>query len=191
MRTLIIVLIFIAYTVLYYLVSKYIINKQTSEKSKSLVTSLLGILYFGKFVGISYYGLQNFNSSFFIVLGFLFGLGFIYFIAKLITGSFSKKAQPFFKILLWLLIAWLFYISYQSVMKPIRFNAEKTKRYTKVIKSLKVIRDAQADHKEVTGKYAKTGDALIKFIDTAKFAVTESHNEIRKEKVEEVISPKM
>lgn len=36
-------------------------------------------------------------------------------------------------------------------------------------------------NKKVTGKYAKTGDALIQFIDTAKFAKTNSYNVIRKE----------
>lgn len=116
-----------------------------------------------------------------IILFFILGIILCYFIAKAIIKFIPKKAQPIIAILLWLLIAWLFYISYQSIMKPIHFNQEKTKRYTKVIRSLKVIGDAQAAHKKVTGIYAKSGDDLIKFIDTAKFAVTQSRNEIRKE----------
>ncbi|PHR69372.1 MAG: hypothetical protein COA67_10375 [Lutibacter sp.] len=116
-----------------------------------------------------------------ILLSFIIGIILCYFIAKAILKFVPKKVQPIIGILLWILIVWLFYISYQSVMKPIQFNAEKTKRYTKVVKSLKVIGDAQKAHKKVTGTYAKTGDALIKFIDTAKFAVTQSRNEIKKE----------
>ncbi len=116
-----------------------------------------------------------------ILLIFLVGIIACYFIAKAILKFIPKKLQPVISILLWLAIIGLSYITYQSVMKPIQFNAEKTKRYSKVIKSLKVIRDAQAAHKKVTGKYAKSGDNLIKFIDTAKFAKTNSYNVIRKE----------
>jgi hypothetical protein len=116
-----------------------------------------------------------------IILFFIIGIIACYFIAKAIIKFVPKKLQPIVSLLLWAAIIWLGYISYQSVMKPIQFNAEKTKRYTKVVKSLKVIRDAQAAHKKVTGTYAKTGDALIQFIDTAKFAKTNSYNVIKKE----------
>ena len=116
-----------------------------------------------------------------ILLIFLVGIIACYFIAKAILKFIPKKAQPIISLLLWAAIIWLSYITYTNVMKPIKFNQEKTKRYSKVIKSLKVLRDAQAAHKKVTGKYAKDGNSLIKFIDTAKFAITESKNELRVE----------
>ena len=116
-----------------------------------------------------------------ILLIFLVGIIACYFIAKAILKFIPKKAQPIISLLLWVAIIWLSYITYTNVMKPIEFNKEKTKRYSKVIRSLKVIRDAQAAHKKVTGKYAKNGNSLIKFIDTAEFAITESRNEIRVE----------
>lgn len=81
-----------------------------------------------------------------IILFFIIGIIACYFIAKVII-KFVPKIQPIVSLLLWAAIIWLGYISYQSVMKPIQFNAEKTKRYTKVVKSLKVIRDAQAEQK--------------------------------------------
>lgn len=116
-----------------------------------------------------------------ILLIFIVGIIACYFIAKAILKFIPKKAQPIISLLLWAAIIWLSYITYTNVMKPIQFNKEKTKRYSKVIKSLKVLRDAQAAHKKVTGKYAKDGNSLTKFIDTAKFAITESRNELRTE----------
>jgi len=116
-----------------------------------------------------------------ILLAFIVGIILCYFIAKAILKFVPKKLQPIISLLLWVAIIWLSYITYTNVMKPIEFNKEKTKRYTKVIKQLKVIRDAQAAHKKVTGTYAKNGNSLTKFIDTAKFAITESRNELRVE----------
>lgn len=111
-----------------------------------------------------------------ILLFFILGIIACYFIAKLILKFVPKKVQPIISILLWLLIIWLGYTTYQNVMKPIKFNQEKVKRYSKVVKQLKVIRDAQAAHKKVTGKYAKNGNDLIQFIDTAKFATLHTYN---------------
>ncbi|MBL4904549.1 MAG: hypothetical protein JKZ00_00645 [Flavobacteriaceae bacterium] len=61
---------------------------------------------------------------------------------------------------------------YDGIMKPIKFNNDKTVFYSKVIKSLKIIRDAEIAYKEVTGKYTKDLEGLIQFIDTAQFAIT-------------------
>ena len=64
-------------------------------------------------------------------------------------------------------------------MAPIRFNTEKKIRYAKVIQNLRMIRDAQDAHKTITGEYERSGEKLIKFLDTAKFAITNTHNEIK------------
>lgn len=69
---------------------------------------------------------------------------------------------------------------YDGVMKPINFNKKKTVIYTKVIKSLKIIRDAEIAHKEVTGSYSKDLEGLIQFIDTAQFAITETRNVVER-----------
>ena len=61
-------------------------------------------------------------------------------------------------------------------MGPIKFNKEKVIRYSPVISNLKTIRDAQLAHKKVTGNFSNNPSNLIKFIDTAKFAVTKVEN---------------
>jgi hypothetical protein len=114
-----------------------------------------------------------------ILLVFIVGLIICYFIAKAILKFVPKKVQPIVSLALYAIIALLAYKTYDAVMKPIQFNAEKKVRYSKVIKNLKVIRDAQAAHKKVTGTYAKDGNALVQFMDTAKFADVVYRNEVR------------
>ena len=97
-------------------------------------------------------------------------------IAYLIVNKIPKGARPIISVLLWLLIAFLAYKIYDSIMAPIKFNQEKVKRYTKVIENLKIIRDAEVAHKEVTGKFTNKAEDLVKFIDTAKFAIIQTRN---------------
>ncbi|PCI10828.1 MAG: hypothetical protein COB73_02835 [Flavobacteriaceae bacterium] len=113
---------------------------------------------------------------FYILILFFVGIVAIYFLAKAILKFVPKKVQPVITILLYGVAAYLAFLSYQSVMEPIHFNKEKEQRYAKVINSLKIIRDAQAAHRTVIGDYAKKGEDLIKFIDTAQFAVTKDTN---------------
>lgn len=113
---------------------------------------------------------------FYILILFFVGIVAIYFIAKAIIKFVPKKVQPVITILLYGIAAYLAFLSYQSVMEPIHFNKEKKQRYTKVINSLKIIRDAQAAHRTVTGSYAAKGADLVVFIDTAQFAVTRDTN---------------
>jgi len=61
-------------------------------------------------------------------------------------------------------------------MGPIEFNKEKKVRFAKVIDNLKIIRDAEIAHKEVTGNFTDKPADLILFIDTARFAITETKN---------------
>lgn len=113
---------------------------------------------------------------FYILILFFVGIVAIYFLAKAILKFVPKKVQPVITILLYGITAYLAFLSYQSVMEPIHFNKEKQARYTEVIESLKIIRDAQAAHRTVTRSYATKGVDLIKFIDTAQFAVTKDTN---------------
>lgn len=77
------------------------------------------------------------------------------------------------QILLWLVIIFLAYLTFNAVYEPIQFNKIKEKRYTKVIKNLKDIRSAELAHQEVIGKFSGDWDSLVKFIDTAEFAITQ------------------
>ena len=114
-----------------------------------------------------------------ILILFFVGIVACYFLAKAILKFVPAKVQPFITIALYGTAIFLAYISYQSVMEPIHFNKKKVERYTEVIKSLKIIRDAQAAHRTVTGQYAAKGEDLIQFIDTANFAITRDTNMVR------------
>ena len=70
---------------------------------------------------------------------------------------------------------------YNGIMQPIHFNKNKVTKYAKVVENLKIIRDAQVKHFEVTGKYTKNKSGLIQFIDTAKLALTETKTIVEKE----------
>ena len=94
-------------------------------------------------------------------------------LVKLVDKVIPSKFKPILNVVLWVLIAFLGYQTYMSIYAPIQFNKEKNKRYALVIESLKDIRDAQLAHKQVTGKFAGTFDGLIKFVDTAKYTITQ------------------
>ena len=101
---------------------------------------------------------------------------FVALLAYLIVNKIPKKLRPVISILLWLLIIFLGYKIFHGIMGPINFNKEKVSRYTKVITNLKIIRDAEIAHKDVTGKFTAKPADLVAFIDTAKFAITEVKN---------------
>ena len=89
------------------------------------------------------------------------------------------KLQWLVSIVLISVAGYLGYAIYDSIMAPIRFNSEKKIRYAKVISNLRMIRDAQDAHKTITGRYERDGAKLIEFIDSAEFAITNTHNEIK------------
>lgn len=97
-------------------------------------------------------------------------------LAFLIVNVIPLKLKPLISILLWVIIIFLGYQVYNSIMKPINFNKEKVKRYAKVIEKLKIIRDAELAYGEVNRTFTADKQALINFIDTAKFAKTEVRN---------------
>ena len=77
------------------------------------------------------------------------------------------------QLVLWVVIIFLGYMVFNSVMGPVKFNKVKQARYAKAIENLKDIRQAQLAHKTVTGKFEKDPQKLIAFLDTAKFTLTQ------------------
>ena len=76
------------------------------------------------------------------------------------------------QIVLWILIIFLGYKLYNSIMGPVEFNKEKEERYEKVIAKLKDIKAGQAAYQELNGKFSGNFDSLVQFLDTAQYAIT-------------------
>ncbi|AFL81977.1 hypothetical protein Aeqsu_2521 [Aequorivita sublithincola DSM 14238] len=77
------------------------------------------------------------------------------------------------QIVLWIVIVFLGWKLWNSVMGPVEFNKVKEARYVKVISNLKDIQAAELAHKEINGSFTGDWDSLINFIETAKFAITQ------------------
>lgn len=90
------------------------------------------------------------------------------------------------QIVLWILIVFLGWKLYSSITGPVEFNKVKTARYAKVIKNLKDIQAAELAHKEITGEFTGSFDSLVRFIDTARYAITQrrdtSYADVEKDK---------
>ena len=63
------------------------------------------------------------------------------------------------------------YFVYESIQKPLRFNAEKDKRYAATIQRLKDIRTAQVAYKSEYKKFTGSFDTLIAFLKNDSFRV--------------------
>ncbi len=96
--------------------------------------------------------------------------------AYLIVNKLPSKLKPVVSIVLWVVIIYLGYNIYQSIMKPIHFNQKKKVKYVKVIENLKIIRDAELAYAEVNRKFTANPKILINFIDKDSFAITEIKN---------------
>ncbi|MBK5208390.1 MAG: hypothetical protein JJE44_02655 [Flavobacteriaceae bacterium] len=96
------------------------------------------------------------------------------FLAYAIVNYIPRKLHWILSVGLILISIFLVYKINFEITKPVKFNAEKKVRYAKVINNLKIIRDAEVAYKKVTGKYTADGESLIRFIDTAKFALTQT-----------------
>lgn len=94
-------------------------------------------------------------------------------IVKVIDKYVPLKLKPVISIVLWIIIAILGYATYMSVYGEIQFNKLKEKRYAVIIEKLKDIRDAELAHRQVTGKFTDNFDNLVKFVDTAKYTITQ------------------
>ncbi|MBU3012238.1 hypothetical protein KO506_12545 [Polaribacter vadi] len=95
-------------------------------------------------------------------------------IAFIIVKYLPLKLRWLPSILLLVLAIFLGVKIYDGIMEPIKFAKEKVEKYNPVIKSLKIIRDAEVKFYEVNGVYTKDKAGLIKFIDTAQLALTET-----------------
>ncbi|NVJ88821.1 MAG: hypothetical protein HWD82_05210 [Flavobacteriaceae bacterium] len=84
-------------------------------------------------------------------------------------------------ILLLVIAVYLGTLIYKGVMEPINFNKQKVVRFAKVVEKLKIIRDAEVKYYDVNGVYTKDKAGLIKFIDTAQLAITETKTIVEKE----------
>lgn len=94
-------------------------------------------------------------------------------IVWLIDKFVPKKLKPILNLLLWALIIFLGYITYESVAGELRFKEIKDERYQVVVDRLIDIQKAQVAYKDVNGKYTDKYENLIRFIDTAKVPITE------------------
>ena len=103
-------------------------------------------------------------------------------LAYLIVNVIPSKLKPLVSIVLWVIIGYLGYSVYSSIMKPINFNKSKKVKYAKVITNLKIIRDAEIAYGEVNRTFTSDKNGLIAFIDTAQFAITEVKNIVVTEK---------
>ncbi|GGI57297.1 hypothetical protein [Winogradskyella haliclonae] len=94
-------------------------------------------------------------------------------IVWLIDKFVPKKLKPVLNLLLWAIVFFLGYITYESVAGELRFEKVKDERYQVVVNRLIDIQKAQVAYKDVNGEYTDKYDNLIKFIDTAQVPVTQ------------------
>ncbi len=104
-----------------------------------------------------------------IVLGTLICIG----LAVLLEKYVPLKLNPVISVVLWAVILFLGYSLYKSINGPVEFNKVKEARYAKVIVNLKDIRSAELAHQQLTGSYTGSFDSLVRFIDTAQYAIIE------------------
>lgn len=101
-------------------------------------------------------------------------------IAFVIVKYLPLKLRPIVSVLLLVLAIFLTWKIYDGIMRPIKFHQNKKVIYSKVIDQLRMIRDAEIAHKEVTGKYSNNISGLIQFIDTAQLALTNTTTVVEK-----------
>ncbi len=76
-----------------------------------------------------------------------------------------------YQIVLAILIVVIGYFVVESIMKPIRFEKEKNKRYDVTIQRLKDVRTAQVAYRSRYNKYTGSFDTLITFLKQGEFKV--------------------
>lgn len=97
-------------------------------------------------------------------------------LAYLVVKFVPLKMRWLVSVLLLLAAGFLVLKINDGIMEPIRFDEDKQVRYSKVIKNLKVIRDAQVKFSEVHGKYTSNKDSLVSFIENGKLPITQTTN---------------
>lgn len=81
------------------------------------------------------------------------------------------KKRNLLQIVLVVIALLLAYLLYESIMKPVRFNEEVSKREAAIIEKLKDIRTMQQTYKSVNGKYAGGFDTLVDFFKNGKLPI--------------------
>ncbi|HZW76734.1 MAG TPA: hypothetical protein VFF21_00355 [Flavobacteriaceae bacterium] len=82
------------------------------------------------------------------------------------------------QIVLWVVIVFLGWKVYSSIIGPVEFNELKEARYAKVIQNLKDIQRAELAYKEINGSFTGSFDSLIHFIETAQYAITQRRDTV-------------
>ena len=80
------------------------------------------------------------------------------------------------QIVLWIICVGLGYLIYRSVTGPIEFQKVKEERFSKVISTLKDIRNSQEAYRTVNGKFANDFKSLVSFVDTGKYTITQQRD---------------
>lgn len=75
------------------------------------------------------------------------------------------------KIVLAIVVIALGFLLYSSIMKPIRFQEELTKRNTQIANRIKDIRSAQTLYKQFNNAYTSSFDTLFDFLKTGRIPV--------------------
>ena len=103
-----------------------------------------------------------------------FGLAIV--VVKYLPLKFRWIASVLLLLFTFLLVSKI----YNGIMEPINFNKEKVVRFAKIVQKLKIIRNAEIRHYEVTGNYSKDKAGLIQFIDSSQLALTEVRDTVIK-----------
>ncbi|MEZ4857751.1 MAG: hypothetical protein R2781_02980 [Flavobacteriaceae bacterium] len=103
-----------------------------------------------------------------IVLSIVVMIGFAILVAKFVNPKFNTLIS----VLLLALCGYLGYELYHSIIGPVHFNNAKEERYINVIAKLKEIKAGELAYQEVNGEFTGSFDSLVRFLDTAKFAIT-------------------
>jgi hypothetical protein len=82
----------------------------------------------------------------------------------------------------------LAYLLYESIMEPIRFEKERTKRYDAVIKNLKDIRKAQVAFKDIYNRYTGSFDTLMNFVANDSMPLVKAEGTIPEEYIDSLKS---
>ncbi len=106
-----------------------------------------------------------------ILLSILFALIAVAVVAYLVVNKIPKKFHWIISLILLALIVLMSKKLVDSIMKPIHFNQEKIKRYSKVIDKLKTIRQAEIAYQKVNGRFTDNKQDLIDLVDKDSFAI--------------------
>jgi hypothetical protein len=82
-----------------------------------------------------------------------------------------KMKSIILKVVLAIVIVFLGYMVVSSIMEPVKFENEKTRRDAVTIAHLKDIREVQIAYKGIYNEYAGSFDTLINFIETGELPV--------------------